>query len=63
MQIRKQLRAMANAFATDRQLTLGANGYQGKHSRVRFKAQKGPGHRGSGTAPRHTKKKGGGAGQ
>ena len=76
MQIRKQLRAMANALATDspancpdQEFHLGSGkvcrlGYfHSKYSRFRHKSRTPHNRRGSGTAPRHTKKKGGGAGQ
>ncbi|MBI2635045.1 MAG: hypothetical protein HYW79_00670 [Parcubacteria group bacterium] len=68
MQIRKQLRRMANAAnaiaaGRERPITPEPNGYAGEHHRIRHKSNKGPRMRGSGTAPRRTKKKGGGAGQ
>ena len=58
MQIRKQLRAMANVFAADRPLTAEPNGYRGKHGRVRHKSRTPHNRRGSGTAPGQSKKKG-----
>ena len=77
MQIRKQLRNLSVALSAERPMVtcpeqgshLGLGkvcrlGYShSKDVRFRHKANKGPSQRGSGTAPRRTKKKGGGAGQ
>lgn len=59
MQIRTQLRRMANTFAVDRPLTPEPNGYRGMHARIRHKSRAPHNRHGSGTAPRHTKKKAG----
>lgn len=72
MQIRKQLKAQGDAIAVDGRFAVcpqegnhrglgkvcGLGFYHSKHMRTRWKAQKGPSHRGSGTAPRKTKKGG-----
>ena len=73
MQIRKQLISMANAIAADQPMVvcpdqefhIGLGGvcrrgyFHSKYSRFRHKSRTPHNRRGSGTAPRHSKKKAG----